>query len=224
MFPPDMKKTTYFYMLKHCNGLKHTSISMFSNTISTDNDGDVISMDMIRLTMMIFETIDVFLDGVMSLPDMTQIFTKQIKRTMVKTNNIKTEKVVKSTNSRVRQDIIEGGADMPVILDNVHSDEDEDIPGVVQFSSPPTIMTESSALATATSQPDDLGRSVFSPFIHRAFTITKLHPVVDRKYVDTAGISVYKCVLNVEICFATGIKSVITVWGANANNVYEYLE
>ena len=143
---------------------------------------------------------------------------------MVKANAIKTEKVVKTTSSSVRQDIIEGGAQMPVVLDDVHSDEDEALPKLVSSATPSTIMTISTVLATASSQPDDLGHSVFDPFVHRTFTITKLHPVVDRKYLDSAGISVYKCVLNVEICNPIGEKRVITVWGANANNVYDYLE
>ena len=64
----------------------------------------------------------------------------------------------------------------------------------------------------------------FDNLVNSTFVIAHLHPVVDRKYLDTAGISILKPVLNIEIVNGLGVKTIISVWGPNANNVAEHIE
>ena len=56
------------------------------------------------------------------------------------------------------------------------------------------------------------------------FVVTKLHDVVDRKFLDSAGISILKPVLNIELATAESEKVVASIWGENANNVQAWME
>ena len=56
------------------------------------------------------------------------------------------------------------------------------------------------------------------------FVVTKLHDVVDRKFLDSAGISILKPVLNIELATAECEKVVASIWGENANNVQAWME
>ena len=64
----------------------------------------------------------------------------------------------------------------------------------------------------------------FGSLVKSTFVIAYLHPVVDRKYLDTAGISVLKPVLNIEIVNGLCEKTIVSVWGPNANNVSDHIE
>lgn len=77
---------------------------------------------------------------------------------------------------------------------------------------------------SATPDPSSPDPGAYDHMVGRTFRIVRLHPVVDRRFMDSAGISIFKCVLNVEIVLANGEPMVITVWGPNANNFYSFFE
>ena len=54
------------------------------------------------------------------------------------------------------------------------------------------------------------------------FVVIKLHDVVD--ILDSAGISILKPVLNMELATAECEKVVASIWGENANNVQAWME
>lgn len=78
--------------------------------------------------------------------------------------------------------------------------------------------TESQASASETHDQS------FDELASTTFVVTKLFDVVDRKFQDSAGISILKPVLNAELATAECEKLVFSIWGENANNVHSWFE
>jgi hypothetical protein len=146
------------------------------------------------------------------------------KNTMVKSNNNKASKVTKTAGSRVSEDINnENTAPPPSDSDN------EGSVNLGSFSEEGVIRSSTVAVENVTDIASEI--EVASPdpraydhMVRRTFRVKKLQPVVDRKFLDSAGVSVMKCVLNVEIVLADGTQMIIVIWGANANNFHDWLE
>jgi hypothetical protein len=103
----------------------------------------------------------------------------------------------------------------------VKKEDNAETPMVIIFDDDEDIQALPEDTGDTISEIDD---QIFDHLAKTTFVVIKLHDVVDRKFLDSAGISILKPVLNVELATAESEKVVLSIWGENANNVQAWME